>query len=236
VSATPEESTMKKTIGIYIWQDMTMLDALAPQQILAFVPDFDVVTVAKTMAPVMTDSKLRILPEHDLESCPPLGILIVAGGIDPSTQMRDAAVMSWIVDTAGYAEYVTSVCTGSLILAEAGLLDGYRATTHWAYKPQLSTYPDIEVVDERVVRDGTRITAAGVTAGLDFGFKLVSELVGADAAAALQLMGEYDPSPGTGSGNPDTAGAELVTAVRAQFEALAPGLSEYLAAKARAAA
>jgi cyclohexyl-isocyanide hydratase len=219
-----------KTVGVYIWQGMTALDAIGPQNILGFVPDFDVVTVATSRDVVVTDTKLRIVPDHDLASCPPVDILVVAGGIDPSTQMTDDDVMEWMRTTGASAAYVTSVCTGALILAEAGLLDGYRATTHWAYKTQLATYA-VEVVDERVVTDRNRITGGGVTAGIDFALAIVSEVAGAEVAGGLQLMGEYDPQPPTPFGNPATAPAELVDAVRAQFEALSPRLTEFFAAK-----
>jgi transcriptional regulator GlxA family with amidase domain len=219
-----------KTVGVYIWQGMTALDAIGPQNILGFVPDFDVVTVAASRDVVVTDTKLRIVPDHDLASCPPVDILVVGGGIDPSKQMTDDDVMEWMRTTGASAEYVTSVCTGALILAEAGLLDGYRATTHWAYRKQLATYA-VEVVDQRVVTDRNRITGGGVTAGIDFALAIVSEVAGAEVAGGLQLMGEYDPQPPTRFGSPATAPAELVAAVRAQFEALSPGLTEFFAAK-----
>jgi transcriptional regulator GlxA family with amidase domain len=219
-----------KTVGMYIWNGMTALDAIGPQNILGFVPDFDVVTVAKSPEVVVTDTKLRIVPDHDLASCPPVDILVVGGGIDPSTQMTDDDVMEWMRTTGASAEYVTSVCTGALILAEAGLLDGYRATTHWAYRKQLATYA-VEVVDDRVVTDRNRITGGGVTAGIDFALAIVSEVVGGEVAAALQLMGEYDPQPPTPFGNPASAPPELVAAVRAQFEAMSPALTEFFAAK-----
>jgi cyclohexyl-isocyanide hydratase len=220
-----------KTVGLYLWQNMTALDAVGPQQILGYVPDFDVVTVAKTKDPVLTDTKLRLLPDYDITTCPPLDILVVGGGADPSGEMRDDEVMSWMRETGQSAEYVTSVCTGALLLAEAGLLDGYKATTHWAYTQQLASYPEIEVTRGRVVRDRNRITGGGVTAGIDFGFALVSDLAGAELAAVLQLMGEYDPQPPTPFGHPDNAPAEMVAAARAQFEQMAPGLTEFLATK-----
>lgn len=220
-----------KTVGIYIWSGMTMLDALAPQQIFGFVPDFEVVLVAKSKDPVVTDTKVRILPDHDLESCPPLDILLVAGGIDPSGEMQDEAVMSWLRETGSTAEYVTSVCTGALILAEAGLLEGYQATTHWAFTEHLTSYPGVELGSGRVVIDRNRITGGGVTAGLDFGFALVAQIVDPGLAAALQLMAQYDPEPSTPCGNPDTAPPELVAGVRAQFEQMSTGLTEFLAAK-----
>jgi cyclohexyl-isocyanide hydratase len=221
-----------KTVGVYIWQNMTALDMIGPQQILGFVPDFEVVTVAKSKDPIVTDTKLRIVPDHDFESCPPVDILVVGGGIDPSSEMSDRAVMDWFRSVAETAEYITSVCTGSLILAEAGLLDGYKATTHWAYKEQLASYDAVQLGEGRVVTDRNRITGGGVTAGIDFGFSLVSTIVSPDLAAALQLMGEYDPQPATPFGNPDSAPGEMVDGVRAQFAAMAPGLSEFLAAKA----
>lgn len=222
-----------KTIGVYIWHNMTVLDVLGPQQVLGFVPEFDVVTVAKTKAPVVTDTKIRILPDHDITTCPPIDILLVGGGIDPSNEMQDDAVMSWFREAGQSAEYVTSVCTGALMLAEAGLLNGYKATTHWAYKEQLATYPDVEVAEGRVVSDGNRITGGGVTAGIDFAFTLISQIVGSDVAAALQLMGEYDPQPATPFGNPDNAPAEMVAAVQAQFQEMAPALTKFFATKNR---
>jgi cyclohexyl-isocyanide hydratase len=220
-----------KTIGIYIWQGMTVLDALGPQQILGFVPEFDVVTVAKSKEPVVTDTKIRILPDHDLATCPALDIVLVPGGIDPSGEMRDDDVMSWLRTTGKSAEYVTAVCTGSLILAEAGLLDGYKATTHWAFRKQLASYPGVELGEGRVVTDRNRITGGGVTAGIDFGFVLTAQLVSPEVAAALQLMGEYDPQPPTPFGSPDNAPPELVAAVEAQFAGMSSGLTEFLAAK-----
>jgi transcriptional regulator GlxA family with amidase domain len=220
------------TIGIYIWQNMTALDVIGPQQVLGFVPNFNVITVAKTKDPVTTDTNLRILPDHDLASCPPLDILLVGGGIDPSAEMQDEEVMAWFRTTGSSAQYVTSVCTGALILAESGLLDGYTATTHWAYREELASYPGVELGEGRVVTDRNRITGGGVTAGIDFGFALVSKLAGDEVAAGLQLLGEYDPQPPTPFGNPDNAPAELVAGVRAQKDALSPGLTEFFAAKA----
>jgi transcriptional regulator GlxA family with amidase domain len=220
-----------KTVGVYIWQGMTALDMIGPQQVLGFVPEFDVFTVAKSKDPVVTDTKLRILPDHDFDSCPPVDVLVTGGGIDPSGEMQDEAVMAWFRETGENAEYVTSVCTGALILAEAGLLEGYEATTHWAYKDKLASYPGVEIGEGRVVTDRNRITGGGVTAGIDFGFALVSQIVGAETSAGLQLMGEYDPQPATPFGNPDSAPPEMVAAVQGQFDAMSSGLTEFLAAK-----
>lgn len=220
-----------KTIGIYIWPNMTSLDVVGPHQLFGYVSEFDVVTVAKSKDPVVTDTKIRILPDHDFTTCPPIDILLVGGGVDPSAEMQDDAVMSWVRNTGNSAEYVTSTCTGALILAEAGLLDGYKATTHWAYLQQLASYPGVELAEDRVVSDRSRITCVGVTASIDFALTLIAQLAGPDTAAALQLMGQYEPQPPTPFGNPKNAPAELVDAVRAQFEEMSPALTEYLAAK-----
>ena len=225
-----------RTIGVYLYPNMTMLDVLGPHQFLGLVPGFDVVTVAKSKDPVMTDTRIRLLPDHDFTSCPPLDILLVGGAADTSAEMTDPDVMAWFRKVGESAEYVTSVCTGALILAEAGLLDGYRATTHWMAKEQLASYPEIEVTEGRVVTDRNRITGGGVTAGIDFGLTLIAQLAGPETAAALQLMGEYDPQPPTPYGNPANCPPELVEAVRSQWAEMAPAQLEFFAAKERLAA
>jgi cyclohexyl-isocyanide hydratase len=231
---SPEEGEklMEKTIGVYLWQNMTMLDVLGPHQFLGFVPGFKVVTFAKTKDPVVADTGVRLVPDHDFSTCPPLDILLVGGGANPLPEMQDEEVMSFLHQTGDGAEYVTSVCTGSLILAEAGLLKGYRATTHWAYRERLGLYPDVEVAAGRVVTDRNRITGGGVTAGIDFALTLIAQVVGPEAAAGLQLMAEYAPQPPTNCGSPDAAPPELVAAVRQQLDEMAPGLAEFVAAKA----
>lgn len=220
-----------KTIGIYLWPNMTSLDVIGPHQFFGYVPEFNVVTVAKSTDPVVTDTKLRLLPDHDFSTCPPVDVLLVGGGIDPSEQLRDEAVLSWVRATGEAAEYVTSTCTGALILAEAGLLDGYKATTHWAYTRQLASYPGVEPAMGRIVTDRNRMTSVGVTASIDFALALITELVGPEVAAGLQLMAEYDPQPPTPFGNPATAPPELVAAMRAQAEEMAPGMTVFYAAR-----
>ncbi|MBV8993014.1 MAG: DJ-1/PfpI family protein, partial [Pseudonocardiales bacterium] len=175
-----------RTIGVYLWPNMTMLDVLGPHQFLAYVPGFKVVTFAKTKDPVVTDTGVRLIPDHDFSTCPPLDILLVGGGVNPLPEMQDEDALSFLRQAADGAEYVTSVCTGSLILAEAGLLKGYRATAHWAYKELLGLYPDVEVAPGRVVTDRNRITSVGVTAGIDLGLTLIAQVAGPEAAAGLQ--------------------------------------------------
>lgn len=223
---------MKKTIGFYLWQNMTMLDVLGPHQLLGYVPVFNVVTFAKTKDPVVTDTGVRLIPDHDFATCPTLNVLLVGGGANPLSEMQDEDVMSFLRERGDAAEYVMSVCTGSLILAQAGLLDGYQATTHWAYKDRLGLYPGIEVVAGRVVTDRNRITGVGVTAGIDLALTFIERLAGLEAAAGLQLLAEYDPQPPTNCGSPDAAPPELTAAMRQQLDDMAPGLTEFLAAKA----
>jgi cyclohexyl-isocyanide hydratase len=220
-------------VGVFIWPNMTMLDVFGPHQFLGLVPDWEIVTVARSTDPVVTDTGLRVLPDHDLASCPPLDMLLFGGGADPSAQLADPEVISWFRKTGAEVGWVTSVCNGALILAEAGLLDGYRATTHWANLDDLATYPGVEVVpDERVVRDRNRVTAGGVTSGIDFGLTLIAEAVSPDLAAALQLACEYDPQPPTPFGHPRSAPAELVGAVGGLLGPLRVNLDAFYAAKA----
>jgi transcriptional regulator GlxA family with amidase domain len=219
-------------VGVHLWQNMTMLDVLGPQQFLGWVPGWEIVTVAKTKDPVVADSGLQVLPHHDLESCPDLDILLVGGGVDVSRELADPEVISWLAKTGEQAQWVTSVCSGALLLAEAGLLDGYRATTHWGSLPDLARYPGVEVVsDQRVVRDRNRITAGGVTSGIDFGLTLIAEVAGPDMAAALQLAGEYDPQPPTPFGHPRNAPAELVAATGELLGSLRGGMDAFYATK-----
>lgn len=219
-------------IGVHLWQRMTMLDVLGPQQFFGWVPGWEVVTVAKTKDPVVADSGLQVLPHHDLEDCPDLDVLLVGGGVDISPELSDPQVVEWVARTGEQAQWVTSVCTGALLLAEAGLLDGYRATTHWGSLGDLAQYAGIEVVaDERVVRDRNRITAGGVTSGIDFGLTLIGEIAGPDMAAALQLAGEYDPQPPTPFGHPRNAPAELVGATGDLLGTLRGGMDAFYAAK-----
>jgi cyclohexyl-isocyanide hydratase len=124
------------------------------------------------------------------------------------------------------------VCTGAFILAEAGLLDGYKATTHWAYKEKLAThYPEIEVTEGRVVTDRNRVTAGGITAGLDFGLTLIAQLISPEVAAGVQLSTEYDPHPPTPFGSPASSPPELVTAVKAQVAEITSAMTEFFAAR-----
>jgi transcriptional regulator GlxA family with amidase domain len=150
------------------------------------------------------------------------------GGGDVFGQMSDATVQAFLKDSGAKAKYITSVCTGALILAEAGLLDGHRATTHWAYIDQLAKYPEIEVVDERVAVDRNRISGGGITAGIDFALTVVAEVVSPELAQTIQLIFEYRPQPPFNTGSPETAPAEIVERVKGMVAQRNQPLYEHL--------
>jgi cyclohexyl-isocyanide hydratase len=148
--------------------------------------------------------------------------------------MSDPDVMDWFRKNGANADWVTSVCSGSLILAAAGLLDGYRATTHWSHYDDLASWPAVEVVrDQRVVLDRNRMTAGGVTAGIDFALHLIAEIADADSAARTQLLMEYDPAPPTNFGHPRRCPPEMVTGVLEMLRPMRGGLDAFLSNKDR---
>lgn len=201
-------------IGILLYPQLTQLDATGPFEVFSRIPGCTVHLVAHTLDPVTSDTGLRILPTTTLAGCPPLTVVCVPGGPGDSAQLGDAAVLDFLRAQATHARFVTSVCTGALILGAAGLLDGYRATTYWAAHEALAEFGAVPV-RARVVRDRDRITGGGVTAGIDFAFTVAAELAGETVAQALQLGLEYDPAPPFDSGSPAKAGASLVALVEA---------------------
>jgi len=219
----------RKKVAIYIWPNMFMLDALAPHQILGLMPELNVYTFARTTEPIVSDTGMRLIADYDLESVPQPDILVVGGGANPLSEMADEVVIGAIRRLGESAELVTSVCDGALILAQAGLLDGYRATTHWAYLDLLGRYPGVEVCDERVVSDRSRMTGGGCTSALDFAFTLIAAVISPEAAAAAELVFQYAPEPPCGTGSPDKAPAELVQYVLGMVEPLRAGLAEFVA-------
>lgn len=220
----------RKNVAIYVWPNMFMLDALVPHQILGLMPELNVYTFARTTEPFMSDTGMKLIADYDLESVPQPDILIVGGGANPVSEMADDTVVAAIRRLGESAELVTSVCDGSLILAQAGLLDGYRATTHWAYVDLLRQYPGIDVsADERVVSDRNRMTGGGCTSALDFAFALIAEVISPDAAAAAELAFQYDPQPPIGTGSPAKAPPELVEYVLGMVAPLRVGLEEFVA-------
>ncbi|MGR8947690.1 MAG: DJ-1/PfpI family protein [Gammaproteobacteria bacterium] len=217
----------KKKVGIYIFENMTMLDAYAPLQFFAMVDEMETFTFAKTNQPLMSDAGALLTPHYGFEDCPDIDVLVVTGGGNTLQQMQDNAVIDFLRDQGQQAEYVTSVCTGSLILAAAGLLDGYQAATHWAYTDVLASYADVTQVDKRVVIDRNRITGGGITAGLDFALTIIAEVIGEPAAHAMQLIFEYRPEPPFNSGGPETAPPPVVEAVRGKIAEIAGDLQAF---------
>ena len=202
-------------VGMLLFPRLTQLDFTGPFEVLHRVPGTEVHVLWKDLEPVRADSGLRILPTMTLAQCPPLDVVFVPGGGGQVPLMSDAPVLDFLATQAKSARYVTSVCTGSLLLGAAGLLEGYDATTHWAYMDLLPSF-GARPVRRRVVRDRNRITAGGVTAGIDFGLRIAAEIAGEDFAKGIELAIEYDPEPPFRSGHPDVADPALVAEARAR--------------------
>lgn len=206
-------------IGMLLYPSLTQLDLTGPFEVLTRVPGARVHLIWKALAPVCADSGLILTPTMTFADCPRLDVLFVPGGPGQVELMDDLEVLDFLARRGAEARYVTSVCTGSLILAAAGLLDGYRAACHWTARDQLAAL-GVTVSTERVALDRNRITGAGVTAGIDFGLTLAAILVGEEEARRIQLQMEYDPAPPFDSGSPDHAGAELIAAVQRRSASL----------------
>jgi cyclohexyl-isocyanide hydratase len=195
-------------IGMLLYPGLTLLDLIGPQTVFSWFANTHLVW--KTMDAVVSDTGIRIQPTCTFESCPSkLDILFVPGGFGQQQLMDDVEALAFLNDRAAESKYVTSVCSGSLLLGAAGLLKGYKATSHWATRDALSAF-GAEPVDARVVVDRNRITGGGVTAGIDFGLVLLAKLRGDEAAKLTQLAMEYDPQPPFVSGSPKTAESSTV--------------------------
>ena len=210
---------MTTQIGMLLFPDMTQLDFAGPYEVFARLPDAEVHIVSKALAPVRTERGLVMMPTATYESAPPLDVVVVPGGPGQQPLMTDEAALAFLRRQAAGAKYVTSVCTGALVLGAAGLLRGYRATTHWLSLPLLALLGAIPV-DARVVVDRDRITGGGVTAGIDFGLKVAAVLRGEGGAQRIQLQIEYNPEPPFRAGHPALAPAAVVAALRQAGEPL----------------
>lgn len=206
-------------IGFLVYPDVTQLDAMGPAQVLARVPGAVIHLAWKTTEPIPTDAGFSIVPTDSFDSCPPLDVLCVPGGAGQLPLMGDETVLAFLRKQGQSARYVTSVCTGSLLLGAAGLLVGYRAACHWAWRDLLTGF-GAEPVAERVVRDRNRLSGGGVTAGIDFGLTLAAELAGEETARLIQLALEYDPKPPFNCGSPEGAGPERVETFRRLIQPL----------------
>jgi cyclohexyl-isocyanide hydratase len=198
-----------RKVGMVLFPNLTQLDLTGPYEVFCRLPDLEVFLVAETKGPVRSDHGLLLTPDFSFDQSPQLDILFVPGGNGVFQAMQNERLLDYLKKQATHAEYISSVCTGSLILAAAGLLDGYQATTHWLSLGLLRLF-DVEVLEKRVVIDRNRMTGGGVTAGIDFGLSLAAKLYGEDLAKEVQLMMEYDPSPPFHSGSPATAAPEII--------------------------
>ncbi len=200
-------------IGLLLFPGLTQLDLTGPYEVLARVPGVKVHVVAQTREPVTSDHGLSLVPSTTFDDCPDLDVICVPGGSGVYDQMLGESTLRFLRGQATHARFVTSVCTGALILGAAGLLKGYRATTHWASMQFLEAF-GATPVEARVCVDRNRITGGGVTAGIDFGLYLASALAGDDVAQRIQLVLEYAPDPPFRSGTPATAPAEVLEEYR----------------------
>jgi len=209
----------ERLIGMLIFPRLTQLDMTGPYEVLARLPNTKVHLVAHTLDPVKTDRGMMIVPTVTIADCPQLDLVMVPGGPGQQDLMEDPVVLEFLQRQARGVKYITSVCTGSLVLGAAGLLKGKRATSHWAAIDHLTALGAIPVND-RVVVDGNIITGAGVASGIDFALAVAAILEGEEVARQIQLQIEYDPAPPFNSGSPKTAAPELLATLRARGAAL----------------
>jgi cyclohexyl-isocyanide hydratase len=219
-------------IGLVIFPKVTQLDFTGPLQVFSGVPGAKVHLIWKRIEPVPTDSVLVLTPTVSFADCPQLDVICVPGGLGTNDMVNDPEMLDFLRKQAEGAKYITSVCTGSLVLGAAGLLRGYRAATHWSAIDFLSAF-GATPAKTRVCVDRNRITGGGVTAGIDFALTLVSIMVDRKTAEAIQLGLEYNPAPPFNSGSPDTAPAEILALTK---ERIAPGQLRRGEAIGRAAA
>lgn len=206
---------MSVRIGILVFPNVQQLDLTGPYELFSSAPDTEVHLVWKEVAPLKASTGLALVPTTSFADCPQLDVLCIPGGAGVNPLMEDAETLAFIRKQAAGVRYLTSVCTGSLVLGAAGLLKGKKATSHWNAVDLLAQF-GAEPTKGRVVRDGILFTAGGVTSGIDFGLVIVAELFGDAVAQRIQLMIEYAPQPPFNAGTPDTAPAEVLADARAR--------------------
>lgn len=219
-------------VGFLIYPEFTQLDMTGPLEVFSRMPDTEVLVLAKTRDATPSDAGLHLLPNGTLSDCPYLDMVCVPGGPGSLAVVEDEATLAFLRERCGKAAYVTSVCTGSLILAAAGLLRGYRATSHWSVIDMLKLC-GATPVRQRVVVDRNRVTGAGVTSGIDMALRVAEGICGEEIVRDIQLRLEYDPQPLRDCGSPAKAAPETLERVRASYEGR---MRERRAAMERAAA
>ncbi|MFT4121077.1 DJ-1/PfpI family protein [Bradyrhizobium sp.] len=218
-------------IGLLVFPNVTQLDFTGPLQVFSSLPDAKVHLIWKTLAPVPSDSVLMLTPTVTFADCPQLDVICVPGGFGTDALLNDEETLDFVRRQASGAKFVTSVCTGSLVLGAAGLLKGYNAATHWSAMDVLALF-GATPTKTRVCIDRNRVTGGGVTAGIDFALTLVALLTDRATAEAVQLRLEYNPAPPFNAGSPDTAPAEVLATLK---ERGAPSRARRLDAAKRAA-
>ena len=208
-------------VAIALFEKFTALDAVGPYQVLSLMPGAEVVFVAERTGPVRNEmTSLALVADAAFADVGSPDIVVVPGG--PAAPIEDGPLHEWLRAVDPTTTWTTSVCTGALVLAAAGLLNGRKATTHWSAVDELARL-GAEPAGDRVVFDGKYVTAAGVSAGIDMGLTLAGQIAGDDAARSIQLIIEYDPQPPYDAGSPAKAGPELVEGLRGLLEAAARG-------------
>jgi cyclohexyl-isocyanide hydratase len=205
------------SVGMILFPDLTLLDLAGPYDVFSRMPGVHVYLVASSLEPTRTDKGLTLIPDTSFENAPSSDILFVPGGPGQQLVMEDERFLDFLREQGRTARLITSVCTGSLVLGAAGLLRGYRATTHWRYLDLLSLL-GAQPVAERVVVDQNRITGAGVSAGIDLALIIASVLFGERVAQAIQLGIEYDPQPPFAGGSPRSADPVLLASISASLD------------------
>lgn len=200
-----------------VFDTLTQLDMTGPAQVLSRIPGARIWIAAGSIAPVMSDCGFALMPNTTFDDCPQAAILCVPGGHGVAKALDDAALIGFIAQQAAAARFVSSVCTGAFLLGRAGLLEGRRATTHWAYAGLLPLVGAVHA-SGRVVTDGNVITGGGVTAGIDFGLVMAAAIAGEDVARAIQLAIEYDPAPPFACGSPASATADALARVTPLYD------------------
>jgi len=214
-------------IGIVLFPRVTQLDFTGPLQVFSSVPGAQVHLLWKRIEPVPSDSVLLITPTTTFADCPQLDVICVPGGFGPDDMVNDEEMLAFLRKQAEGAKYITSVCTGSMVLGAAGLLKGYRATSHWTMVDFLAAF-GATPTRTRVCTDRNRVTGGGVTAGIDFALTLVSLLVDRRTAEAIQLRLEYNPAPPFNAGSPDTAPPEILAFMKERYAAAQARRSEVI--------
>ncbi|WP_369393524.1 DJ-1/PfpI family protein [Streptomyces sp. CG1] len=201
-------------IAMVVYDRFTALDVVGPYEILSRLPDARIVFVAERPGPVRTDTgSLAVTADKALAEVPGPDLLVVSGGPGTVTQLENPVLLDWLRVADATSTWTTAVCSGSLLLAAAGLLRGRRATSHWTALDVLERF-GAEPTGERVVTDGKYVTAAGVSSGIDMALTLTGRIAGDEHAQAVQLLTEYDPQPPYDAGSPQKAPAHLVEELR----------------------